>query len=133
LKHEGFLTILRKAEVSDSKRLGPRDGVLDEHGLTRVMVQWDPERSYRLGKLDYRSIQIGIKGVNNGWHKWIVGIEDVTDKARKLETMVKEDKDNKLSTEKVVAEGLMPEERHYEMPEDLKKSLHMGTEKEQEG
>jgi hypothetical protein len=45
-----------------------------------VRVQWDPERSLRLGVLPYRSLQVGLSGaaVDRYVDDWIVGITDVT-------------------------------------------------------
>jgi len=92
-----------------------------------VRVQWDPERSFRIGRLDYRSIQIGIPAelVNTWINEWIVGIEDVTDKARELKKVVDEDKDRELGLDDVKEKGLFPDERVYEVDEDIRKILQM--------
>lgn len=78
-----------------------------------VRVQWDPERSPRLGVLPWRSIQIGISGaVGKVWaEEWIVGIEDVTDRARRLKEVVEKEKG--VGLEELVERGLMPDERVY--------------------
>lgn len=56
-------------------------------GGAPVRVQWDPERDAALEKLPYRSLQLGLKGeglVRRWVDEWIVGIEDVTEVARKV-------------------------------------------------
>ncbi|KAK6208393.1 hypothetical protein LQW54_006874 [Pestalotiopsis sp. IQ-011] len=90
-----------------------------------VKVQWDPERSPRLDRLEYRSIQIGIRGsVAAEWvEKWIVGIEDVTERARALKVAL--DADANISEEELVAQGLVPEERPFDVSDTLREVLGM--------
>jgi len=90
-----------------------------------VKVQWDPERTVRLGRLEYRSIQIGIPAaVSPEWtENWIVGIEDVTEKARELKRVLDERPDVTLA--ELVEMGLVPVERPFEVSESLQKSLRM--------
>lgn len=92
-----------------------------------VKVQWDPERTVRLERLPYRSIQIGIPGalVSEWVEEWIVGIEDVTEKARRLKKTL--DEDQRVTVEGLLKGGLIPEERVYELPDDLKSLLAMKT------
>ncbi|KAF9290647.1 hypothetical protein BGZ68_006501 [Mortierella alpina] len=90
-----------------------------------VKVQWDPERTIRLEKLEYRSIQIGIpRALSLDWVKnMIVKIEDVTDKARKLKQVLDDKPD--ITDEELIQLGLIPMERPYELPEKLQISLRM--------
>lgn len=90
-----------------------------------VKVQWDPERTVRLAKLEYRSIQIGIPAaVSPEWtDKWIVSIEDVTERARSLKRVLDERPD--VSDEELVGMGLLPAERPFEIPEHIQRSLGM--------
>lgn len=90
-----------------------------------VRVQWDPERSPKLEVLPWRSIQIGISGgVGKIWaEEWIVGIEDVTERAMTLKEVVENEKG--VALEELVKRGLVPEERVYELPEELRKVLQM--------
>ncbi len=46
-----------------------------------IRVQWDPERDIQGNPLEYRSIQIGIRGeaVRKFISEWIVQIQDITD------------------------------------------------------
>ena len=92
-----------------------------------VIVQWDPERSVRLGKLNYRSIQIGIrKELVEEYCEGIVGIEDVTEKARMLKKVLEEEKE--IGVEELRERGLVPVERVFEVPEDVRKILRMNPE-----
>jgi len=93
-----------------------------------VKIQWDPERTVRLDKLDRglrRSIQIGIPGaMTEEWaEKMIVGIEDVTEEARKLKRLLDERPD--VTDEEMVELGLVPLEGPYELPEELQRALGM--------
>jgi hypothetical protein len=118
MKHENFLELLRRAQLSHGLEEGTKDG-------TAVRVQWDPERTPALEKLPYRSIQIGIPAdLSKTWvEEWIVEIEDVTEKARGLKVFLDEHPDADLDS--LVAEGLVPEERVYDVPEDVQKVLAM--------
>jgi hypothetical protein len=73
-----------------------------------VRVQWDPERSIRLARLDYRSIQIGLSGpaVEKYVGDWIVHIRDVTSLAREIHGLVDAGADT-------ASEKLLPQEVHY--------------------
>jgi len=55
-----------------------------------VRVQWDPERSLALERLDHRSIQIGLGGeaVERYVDEWITGMEDVTPLAHEIHSFV---------------------------------------------
>jgi hypothetical protein len=98
-------------------------GRANPSGLVRV--QWDPERSVRIGKLDYRSIQMGIpNALIEPWiSQWIISIEDVTEKARELKRKL--DDNPNLTHEELVQMNLVPEERVYRLSEDLRSLLEM--------
>jgi hypothetical protein len=55
-----------------------------------VRVQWDPERSIRLERLEHRAIQIGLGGdsVVRYVEEWIVGLADVTPLAHEIQALV---------------------------------------------
>ncbi|EGC34877.1 hypothetical protein DICPUDRAFT_34288 [Dictyostelium purpureum] len=78
----------------------------------KIVVQWDPERNFKIGKIDgcgdVRSIQIGIKAVKTKEYNedWIVRIQDVTDLAHQIKELV-ELKDFEK------ANALLPNERIY--------------------
>ncbi len=90
-----------------------------------VRVQWDPERSPGLEVLPYRSIQVGISGkVGRVWaEEWVVGIEDVTGRARRLKEVV--GREGGVGLGELVEGGLVPVERVYDVPEELRKVLQM--------
>lgn len=117
MKHEHFLHLLSAASVTSGGKL------TDEEKTRSVRVQWDPERSPSLGILPYRSIQIGIsRAMSKKWvDEWIVNIEDVTPTARSLKRTL--DEHPELTMEELVAQGLVPGEKVYEIPEDLKQTL----------
>lgn len=119
MKHEHFRRLLAQAVVCHGQALSA------EERAKGVRVQWDPEREPGLEVLPYRSIQVGISGgVGKVWaEEWIVGIEDVTERARRLKEVVEEEGGVKL--EELVERGLVPEERVYDVPEELRKVLQM--------
>ncbi|WQF77552.1 hypothetical protein CDEST_02566 [Colletotrichum destructivum] len=117
MTHEDFIALLRK-------------GALAHHGAGdmdrgRVRVQWDPERDVRLDKLQHRSIQIGIPAeICRNWvARGIVGIEDVTARARELKRVLDEQPD--VSDGELISLGLLPVEREYVVPEDVEDILEM--------
>ncbi|KAK0627585.1 hypothetical protein B0T14DRAFT_410192, partial [Immersiella caudata] len=117
MKHEDFLEMLKRGCVTEELEAGGK--------LPEVRIQWDPERNVRLGKLEYRSIQIGIPGgLSERWvEEMIVGIEDVTDKARKLKRVLEERPG--ATDEELVELGLVPVEREFELNEELRRGLRM--------
>lgn len=123
MNHKNFQHLLSMASVASG---GP---LTDEARKKPVRVQWDPERSPRIERLEYRSIQIGISGeLAKKWiEEWIESIEDVTDTAKELMRVVEEEKG--VGIEALVKRGLMPTEREYEVPEELRRVLEMGEEK----
>ena len=79
-----------------------------------VQVQWDPERSIRGGKLEYRSIQVGLSRhiVERYVDEWIVGIDDMTPRVRKMASMIAEGDVDK-------AKVLLPKERPYPLTPEI--------------
>lgn len=127
LTHEAFLSLLRKAVLTH----GPvnRDMKKDS-----VRVQWDPERTVRLGKLPYRSIQIGIPGaVVPEFLDGIVQIEDVTETAKKLKAVLDEDVKKKVTLRELVERSLVPVETEFVVDEHLRKILCMDLDEEAQG
>lgn len=114
MKHEDFVALLRRGVLARGEEEGD------------VRVQWDPERGPRLEKFEYRSIQIGIPGGLSGtWaEEWVVGIEDVTERARELKRVVEEEEEG-VTDEELVERGLVPAERVFPVPEDVMKRLMM--------
>jgi hypothetical protein len=122
MKHEDFQNLLKRGKLTNHGPSGQSKSKSDE---AVVNIQWDPERAPNMDKLPYRSIQIGIPGVFvTDWVKnGIVSIEDVTDKARKLKAAV--DQDSKISLEDLIKQGLVPEEKPYELPIEIQNTLQM--------
>ncbi|KAL6720747.1 hypothetical protein ACLMJK_002672 [Lecanora helva] len=121
MEHEHFLKLLSEAVVTE----GQKDGLTAEERAKGVRVQWDPERSPRLGALGFRSIQIWISGKVSGiWaSEWVVEIEDVTEMAREMKKRL--DEDAGIGVEELIRKGLMAVERKYEVSDELRKILQM--------
>jgi len=75
-----------------------------------VRIQWDPERDLHHQPLPWRSIQIGLGGeaVRRYVDQWIVGIEDVTPLAHRIEALV-------VAGRLDDARAALPVERPYEV------------------
>lgn len=118
LTHDGFREILsHSVETTHNPHI-----YKDEDDWRRTLKkspvrhQWDPERNLKLGKLDRRAIQIGIRGwvVRKYVNEWIIGLENVTKLAHEIHTAVK----NKRTELPPV-----PEERVYSVDEILQHRL----------
>lgn len=79
-----------------------------------VRVQWDPERDFEFQPLEYRSLQVGLKGeaVDRYIDEWIVGIKDVTGLMQDVGRLVSE---GQLEE----AKRRMPVEEEYVLPADV--------------
>ena len=79
-----------------------------------VRVQWDPERSLRLGALPYRSLQVGLSGeaVHRYVDEWLVRLIDVTPLAREIHELV-------LAGDEQSASALLPVEDEYPLPAEI--------------
>ena len=73
---------------------------------SEIRCQWDPERDIHGNPLNYRSIQLGLRGgaVKKYVSEWIVGITDITDYVKEL--YAKRNKGEDIIT-------LLPKERPY--------------------
>lgn len=100
----GFEWALSHASLSHGEGMDPSKP---------VRVQWDPERSIDLGRLDHRSIQIGLKGeaVRRYVNDWIVAITEVTDLAHEIDA--------------TRDPSLLPPERPYPVPQAIALNLQM--------
>jgi hypothetical protein len=89
---------------------------------THDVLQWDPERTLRLGELPWRSIQIGLGGaaVDAYVDRWIVRIEDLTPLAREVAACVARE-------DLAAAEALRPFERPYDLPAEIAGRIGMET------
>lgn len=107
LSHAAFAALLAQAITGHGN--GGAEG--------RVRVQWDPERNARIEKLEHRSIQIGIPGaLKDQWlGEWTIRIEDVTERAREMKQLLDGADGAKVTEADLIAKGLMPVERPYEI------------------
>lgn len=85
-----------------------------------VRVQWDPERTLRGATLPYRSIQVGLSRhiIQRYVEEWTVEIRDITPLVRKLSTLIQ-------SGNASDAQGLLPKERVYPLPDPIAHRLAM--------
>lgn len=85
-----------------------------------VVVQWDPERSIRGGKLEHRSIQVGISRhlIRRYAEEWVIEIRDLSPLVAKLLRLRREG-------EVAAAERLLPSERPYPVSTALAQHLGM--------
>lgn len=82
IKREAFNEIIKNAVASSY----PATGDLSYEAWQKqvqnsdIRVQWDPERDIYGNALDYRSIQIGLRGeaVRQYVQNWIVTVQDIT-------------------------------------------------------
>jgi hypothetical protein len=86
-----------------------------------VLMQWDPERDLHLRPLDFRTVQLGLRGeaVDHYVERWIRRIEDATDLAHRIHALVR-------ASDDVGAAALLPAERPYP-PRPIPR-LEFGTE-----
>jgi hypothetical protein len=88
----GFDWALAHACLADyhSELYGSHAAWEERKRASPVRVQWEPERSLALDRLDHRSIQVGVGGesVDRYVDEWIEGIEDVTALAREIAGLV---------------------------------------------
>ncbi|RSL49238.1 hypothetical protein CEP54_012535 [Fusarium duplospermum] len=123
MTHEHFIWLLERGVLAKHAKKAPEDSTVKREKTSDVRIQWDPERTPKLGVLPYRSIQIGIPGALSAqWaDEWIVEIEDVTDKARELKRVIDERPD--ITEEELLELGLIFEERPFDVPESVHERL----------
>jgi hypothetical protein len=123
-----FLSLLRQVVVSthqtetiNSAEKARKEG---QSGPARVRVRWDPERTIRLDRLPYRSIQIGVPGdLVSELVEGTVKIENVTERAKALKKKL--DEQQNISIEELMSAGLVLQEDAFEVDEELRKILYM--------
>lgn len=73
-----------------------------------IRVQWDPERDIYGNPLEYRSLQLGLRGdaVKKYVDEWIVNITDITDFVIELKDLISNNSD---------ITALLPEEKIYQI------------------
>lgn len=91
IKREAFDHIVKSAVLSTYNP--ETDGSMEEwkHKIqsSDIRCQWDPERDIWGNPLNYRSIQLGLRGqaVIDYVSDWIVHIEDITDFVKELDVL----------------------------------------------
>jgi hypothetical protein len=109
----GFEWALEHACLADYKPdlYGTHEAWLERKRTSPVRVQWDPERSLALDRLDHRAIQVGLGGesVDRYVDEWITGIEDATPRAHEIAALVE-------AGQREAARGLLPVERPLPLP-----------------
>jgi hypothetical protein len=85
-----------------------------------VRVQWDPERTLRGAKAEYRSIQVGLSRhvIADYAERWIVDLEDITPLVHKIDA-------HRRAGRWDEAHRLLPEERIYPVSQDIQDRLGM--------
>ena len=107
----GFEAALSSACLSHfDPRIHPSlDAWQQRLAASSVRVQWDPERDAALNPLPWRSLQVGLgRGVVPAYvDQWVVGIQDVTERAHRLRELRVEERTD------------LPVERPYPLPPAL--------------
>ncbi|KAF3491153.1 uncharacterized protein GIQ15_00670 [Arthroderma uncinatum] len=116
ITRSGFEWALRNACLShvDESLYKDKSSWEERMQASCVRVQWDPERDFKFTPLNYRSIQIGLKGeaVDRYVDEWIVSITDITDQIQKVSSLVSSGRLGEASEE-------IAEEKIYDIPEDI--------------
>ena len=116
ITRSGFEWALARACLShfDRDRYADHGEWSRELKSSPVRVQWDPERTLRLGALPYRSLQVGLseEAVHRYVDEWLVGLTDVTPLAHEIHALV-------LANDEPAARALLPVEREYPLPADV--------------
>lgn len=88
LKREAFDYIVQNAVIStyDDNMGISHEEWKEQIKTSEIRCQWDPERDLFGNPLEYRSIQLGLRGtaVQKYVNDWIVSIEDITEYVMKL-------------------------------------------------
>jgi len=113
LTREGFEWALARACLShfDRRRHTDRTAWSQQLKVSPVRVQWDPERSLRLGALPYRSLQVGLSGeaVDRYVDEWTVSLTDLTPTVHSIHAFLR-------AGDEHAAAALLPTERPYPLP-----------------
>jgi hypothetical protein len=83
-----------------------------------VRIQWDPERTWSLAPLEWRTIQVGLShgAVDAYVDEWITHIADVTELAHETDSMVRAGAADR-------ARQLVPAELPYPLPADIARRI----------
>lgn len=110
LTHDGFKKILSQGILShfEKNQNLSQEAWKNQIKESNVIIQWDPDRDINLNKLDYRTIQIGLRreAVKFYIEECIIDINDITEHVKDIELAVKNKNEN-------YAIKLLPVERIY--------------------
>nr|WP_235047534.1 DUF4291 family protein [Cronobacter sakazakii] len=110
ISHTGFREIIKNGVLSSHGESlhNSLDSWRTDIKESDVIIQWDPERDIYLNKLNYRTIQIGLrnKAVEDYCKKWIIDIKDATPLVHKIHELV-------ISNDINDARKLLPVEKIY--------------------
>lgn len=119
IKREAFDYIVQNAVIStyDDNMGISHEEWKEQIKTSEIRCQWDPERDLFGNPLEYRSIQLGLRGaaVQKYVNDWIVSIEDITEYVKKL----REQKSRGMDIN-----SLLPTERIYNVGPLEKEMLH---------
>ena len=96
------------------------DAWREQFSQAPVHVQWDPERSIHGGKLEHRSIQVGLGRpvIEEYVAEWTTGIKDLTPLVAKLRQLRKDG-------HHAAAKSLLPPERVYAVDSSIANRIGM--------
>ncbi|ALB61134.1 hypothetical protein AFK62_00740 [Cronobacter condimenti 1330] len=110
ISHTGFREILKSGVLSSHGEFhhNSLDNWRVDIKKSDVIIQWDPERDIYLNKLNYRTIQIGLRNqaVEDYCRKWIIDIKDATPLAHRIHELV-------ITNDINDARKLLPAEKIY--------------------
>lgn len=119
IKREAFDYIVQNAVIStyDDNMGISHEEWKEQIKTSEIRCQWDPERDLFGNPLDYRSIQLGLRGtaVQKYVNDWIVSIEDIAEYVKKL----REQKSRGMDIN-----SLLPTERIYSVKQLGKEMPH---------
>ena len=119
ITHEGWLDALGRAVLSTHDQGVHGEKAFFQRALkaSECRVQWDPDRTMALGRMERRAIQVGLRGslVPHYVNDWTIEIADVTELAHAVKQAV--DSGDDLPE--------VPEERVYEVSPEIRQRLGM--------
>lgn len=119
ISHEGWNEALSRAVLSTHDQRVHGEKAFFQRALkaSECRVQWDPDRTLALARMDRRAIQVGLRGalVPRYVNEWTIEIVDVTELAHAVKQAVDSGRD--------LPE--VPEERVYEVSADIRQRLGM--------
>jgi len=96
VSHSGFREIISQGILSHRYDDSPltQDEWKKRVSDSNVVIQWDPERDLLLNKMNYRTIQIGLRGeaVKRYVNEWIVDIQDMTSQVNHIYNLISKNK-----------------------------------------